>query len=73
VGGFIKRRELKVSSETFSPMEDSIYTTTLLDEVDAINLSYETDMDLNNAIQYHVASPVKSARNNFPSTNILTD
>ena len=59
--GFGKRRELKVFLRSLLSYEGlTVYTTTLLDEVNAIDLSYETNLDLDDAIQYYVASTVKA-------------
>jgi predicted nucleic acid-binding protein len=58
--GFGKRRALKVFLRSLLSYEGlSVYPTTLLDEVDAIDLSYETNLDLDDAIQYRVASALK--------------
>jgi len=37
-----------------------VYATELIDEIDAIDVSYDVKMDLDDAIQYHVASKVKA-------------
>jgi len=37
-----------------------VYATELTDEIDAIDVSYDVKMDLDDAIQYHVASKLKA-------------
>ncbi|MBS7652590.1 hypothetical protein KEJ13_05610 [Candidatus Bathyarchaeota archaeon] len=37
-----------------------IYNTTLMDELSAIDLSYELNLDIDDSIQYHVATILKA-------------
>ncbi len=37
-----------------------IYNTTLMDELNAIDLSYELNLDIDDSIQYHVATMLKA-------------
>jgi len=59
--GFGKRGELKIFLQSLLAYEGlNVYATTLVDEVDAIDMSYETNLDLDDAIQYHVASTLNA-------------
>jgi len=59
--GFGKRGDLKIFLQSLLAYEGlNVYATTLMDEVDAIDMSYEANLDLDDAIQYHVASTLNA-------------
>ncbi|KPV61557.1 MAG: PIN domain protein [Candidatus Bathyarchaeota archaeon BA1] len=59
--GFGRRRELKLFLRSLLAYKGlSMYATTLMDEVSAIDISFEANLDLDDAIQYHVASMLKA-------------
>lgn len=59
--GFGRRKELKTFLQSLLAYEGlNVYATTLIDEVNAIDVSYEANLDLDDAIQYHAASTLKA-------------
>lgn len=49
--GFGKRGELKIFLQSLLAYEGlNVYATTLMDEVEAIDISYEANLDLDDAI-----------------------
>jgi len=56
MGGFEKKRELKTFLSSLSAYEGlSVYTTTLLDELRAVDISQKGDLDIDDSIQYSAA------------------
>ncbi|MBS7626748.1 type II toxin-antitoxin system VapC family toxin [Candidatus Bathyarchaeota archaeon] len=54
--GLGRRRELKIFLRGLSAYRGlTVYTTTLADEINAVEISYENNLDLDDAIQYVVA------------------
>lgn len=59
--GFNRRRELKLFLTSLLDYKGlRIYNTTLMDELSAIDLSYELNLDMDDSIQYHVATMLKA-------------
>jgi len=58
--GFGKRDKLKIFLRSLLAYKGlRVHTTELTDEIDAIDASYEVKLDLDDAIQHHVASKLK--------------
>lgn len=56
MAGFAKKKELKTFLSSLSAYKGlSIYTTTLLDKVKAIDISLKNDLDIDDSIQYSAA------------------
>lgn len=59
--GFGKRRELKIFLRSLLAYRGlRVHTTELIDEIEAIDTSYEVKLDLDDAIQYQAASKLKA-------------
>lgn len=59
--GVGKREQLKIFLGSLLAYKGlRVYATELTDEIEAIDVSYDVKMDLNDAIQYHVASKLKA-------------
>jgi len=59
--GVGKRDQLKIFLGSLLAYKGlQVYATELTDEIDAIDVSYDVKMDLDDAIQYHVASKLKA-------------
>jgi len=58
--GLGKRRELKIFLRSLLAYTGlSVYTTTLMDELNAVEISYEANLDLDDALQYGAALTLK--------------
>jgi len=58
--GFGKRKQLKIFLRSLLAYKGlRVHTTELTDEIDAIDTSYNVKLDLDDAIQYYVASKLK--------------
>jgi len=59
--GVGKRDKLKIFLRSLLAYKGlRVYSTELADEIGAIDVSYEVSLDLDDAIQYHVASELKA-------------
>jgi len=59
--GVGKRDKLKIFLRSLLAYKGlRVYSTALADEIGAIDVSYEVRLDLDDAIQYHVASKLKA-------------
>jgi len=59
--GFGKREQLKIFLKSLLAYKGlRVHTTELTDEIEAIDISYKVKLDLDDAIQYHTASKLKT-------------